>query len=80
MIGARISTILNQRKLRNAIQLCKMSPKTQDTAHMNVIREGHQKFLKFAIVSISLQILFLCVARHLSKLNRVIFNNLVKRI
>ena len=45
-------------------------PQTHSAAHLNVNREGNQKFLKFDIVSSSfLHILFLFVVKYLSKLH-----------
>ena len=68
-----------KQKSRNAIYLCIMSPKYKTQLIWMSIREGNRKFLNFSIDSISLQIFILCVTRHISKLNRVVFNNLGER-
>ena len=77
MIGACISTCFIQSKARNAIYLCiSYVAQTQDAAHMNVNQRRKPNILEFFNRFNFFTDLFLCVARHLSKLNRVVFSNL----
>ena len=50
-----------------------------DAAHMNVNQRRIPKILEFFHGFNFFTDLFLCVIRHLSELNRVVFNNLGKR-
>ena len=54
-------------------------PQKQDEDHKNINQGSEPEILEICIFfPISLQTLFLSIARQLSKLNIIVFNNLVK--
>ena len=79
MIGARISTDSTQ--IKKCYLIMHNTPQTQDVAYMIVNHRRKHKILEACNCFNFFTYFFVYCnfARHLSKLNRVIFNNLVKR-